>query len=74
MKLAEWFQSKNSDGTKRLKGDFADRIGVSPGMVSEYCSGTAWPSREVMERITVETAGAVTANDFLQGEAAECAR
>lgn len=70
MTLAEWFEKRNPDGSRRLKGSFADAIGVSGSMVTEYCAGTAWPGRETMERIVKETGGEVTANDFLS-EAAE---
>lgn len=74
MKLSEWFAQRNPDGSRRLKGKFADAIGRSPSMVSDYCTGRCWPDRETMEAIVRETGGNVTANDFLQGEAAECAR
>ena len=71
MKLADWFKTKNADGSKRSKGDFAARIGKSPGTLSAYLDGRAWPSRDAMEAIARETGGAVTANDFVQVEAAE---
>lgn len=74
MKLSDWFGHRNSDGSRRLKGDFAKRIGRSASMVSDYCTGRCWPDRETMEAIVRETGGEVTPNDFLQGEAAECAR
>ena len=74
MKLAEWFTHRNADGSKRLKYVFAERIGRTPSMVTDYCNGAAWPDRETMEAILRETQGDVTPNDFLQGEAAECAR
>lgn len=71
MKLTDWFAQPNADGSKRGKRAFATAIGVTPQMITAYCSGTNWPRREVMEAIVRETAGAVTANDFLQSEAAE---
>lgn len=71
MKLADWFKIRNTDGSRRLKYDFADKIGRTPSMVTDYCAGKTWPDRETMEAIVRETAGAVTANDFLQNEAAE---
>lgn len=74
MKLSDWFAQRNSDGSRRRKYAFAARIGRSASMVTDYCEGRAWPDRETMERIVTETAGEVTPNDFLQGEAAECVR
>lgn len=60
MKLAEYLASQ---GIKR--GDFAERIGVSGGRVTQLCDEGGWPSRDVAERIATETGGAVTADDFL---------
>ena len=68
MKLAAWFKQRNADGSRRLKGEFARRIGKTPSMVSEYCADTAWPGKETMEAIFRETNGAVTPNDFVQLE------
>lgn len=59
MKLSEYL---DREGIKR--GDFAERIGVSPGRVTQLCDG-GWPSGEVAEKIVLETGGAVTADDFL---------
>lgn len=59
MKLAEYL---DREGIKR--GDFAERIGVSAGRVTQLCDG-GWPSSDVAEKIVVETGGAVTADDFL---------
>src|SRR5208282_3435107 len=65
MKLAEWL---TRSGVKRA--DFARRIGVSPGAVTQMCrEDGAWASRETAQRIFVETRGAVTPNDFLGGAA-----
>src|ERR1700690_2145170 len=51
-------------GVKR--GEFARRIGLSPGAVTQICrDAKAWLSRETAERIVAETRGAVTPNDFL---------
>lgn len=71
MTLADWFKTRNADGSRRLKGDFARRIGKSPSMVTAYLKGEDWPSRETMAAITRETGGDVTANDFMHVEAAE---
>ena len=63
MKLAEWL---TRSAVKRA--DFARRIGVSPGAVTQMCrEDGAWASRETAQRIFVETRGAVTPNDFLGG-------
>ena len=63
MKLADWLVRA---GVKR--SDFARRIGVSPGAVTQFCrSDGAWISRDTAQRILVETRGAVTPNDFLDG-------
>ena len=62
MKLSEWLRRQH---VKR--SDFARRIGVSPGAVTQICrEDGAWPSRDTAERIFVETSGAVTPNDFLK--------
>jgi 3,4-dihydroxy 2-butanone 4-phosphate synthase / GTP cyclohydrolase II len=63
MKLAEWLARND---VKRA--DFARRIGVSPGAVTQFCrEDGAWVSRETAQRILAETRGAVTPNDFLDG-------
>ena len=63
MKLAEWL---TRNGVKRA--DFARRIGVSPGAVTQICrEDGAWVSRETAQRILAETRGGVTPNDFLAG-------
>jgi 3,4-dihydroxy 2-butanone 4-phosphate synthase/GTP cyclohydrolase II len=60
MKLAEYLEL---NGIKR--GDFARSIGVSGGRVTQLCDGSGWPSRDVAEKISLATGGAVTADDFL---------
>jgi len=61
MKLADWL---TRNGVKR--SDFARRIGVSPGAITQICRGEgAWVSRETAEQILAQTRGAVTPNDFL---------
>jgi 3,4-dihydroxy 2-butanone 4-phosphate synthase / GTP cyclohydrolase II len=61
MKLAAWLLR---NGVKR--SDFARRIGVSPGAVTQICRDEgAWVSRETAEHILAQTRGAVTPNDFL---------
>jgi len=60
MDLTSWLVEQ-----KIKRTDFAARIDVSPSYVTALCNGSVWPGREVMERINLETAGAVTPNDFL---------
>ncbi len=61
MKLAEWLIR---NGIRR--SDFARRIGVSPGAITQICKNEgAWVSRETAEQIVAQTHGAVTPNDFL---------
>lgn len=61
-KLAQWL---NADPKPMAKTDFAERIGVSPGYVSQLCSDTPpWPGRTIAKRIGEVTDGAVTPNDL----------
>jgi 3,4-dihydroxy 2-butanone 4-phosphate synthase / GTP cyclohydrolase II len=61
MNLSQWL-TRNK--VKRV--DFAARIGLSPGAVTQLCNNTApWLARETAEIILRETRGAVTPNDFL---------
>lgn len=59
MKLADWLKR---EGIKR--GEFAERVGVSPGRMTQLCAGE-WLSRDTAEAIARETNGEVTPNDFL---------
>lgn len=68
MKLKDWLDLRNADGSKRKRSAFARSIGVTPSMITEYCRGDMWPGQEIMEAIVRETRGAVTANDFLRPE------
>jgi DNA-binding transcriptional regulator YdaS (Cro superfamily) len=70
MKLDQWLDTPKTDGTKRVRGDFARAIGVTPQMISAYCSGTI-PNKDRMEAIIRETSGDVTANDFYDVEPAQ---
>ena len=65
MKLSEWFDIPNVDGTRRRKDEFAAAIGVTPQIISAYCQDRMWPGRERMQAIIRETGGDVTANDFV---------
>ena len=71
MKLAQWLDIPNPDGSKKSRGAFAASIGVTPQMISAYCADRMWPGRERMEAIARETCGAVTANDFVERESAQ---
>lgn len=61
MTLSEWF-----DQTKKQKREFAEEIGVTPQMISAYCSGKIWPTRDRLRKIAEATGGQVTANDFVE--------
>lgn len=65
MRLADWLKEKDITQT-----EFARRIGVTSGYVSQLCAGSFWPSRRVLIAIRRVTGGAVTANDFMPNEAA----
>ncbi len=71
MKLADWLNLPNADGSKRKRIHLAAAVGVTPSMITEYCSGRMWPRREIMENIIRHTEGAVTANDFLDLEVSQ---
>jgi DNA-binding transcriptional regulator YdaS (Cro superfamily) len=60
MKLSDWLKQ-----TKTRKYQFAERIGVAPSVVGDYCKGLYVPRPSVAVAIMRETAGQVTANDFL---------
>lgn len=60
MKLADYLMLNSIK-----RGEFARAIGVTGGWVTQLCDGSGWPSREVAQRITEETGGQVTADDFL---------
>lgn len=64
MKLADWLKR-----TRTPQYKFAERLGVSPGIVSHWCNGTAWPEKDRIEAIVRETNGEVSPNDLLSEEA-----
>lgn len=66
MKLADWLNLPNPDGSRKRRRDFAIRIGVTPSMITAYCEDRMWPGRDKMVAIARETSGAVTANDFIE--------
>jgi 3,4-dihydroxy 2-butanone 4-phosphate synthase/GTP cyclohydrolase II len=68
MKLSDWLELPNPDGSRKRRDEFAARIGVTPQMISAYCADRIWPSKERMEFILKETGGAVTPNDFVKME------
>lgn len=51
--------------------DFAKRIGCSPVAIYRYISADRIPRPVVMRAIAGATAGAVTANDFVEQHAAK---
>lgn len=65
MKLDDWLNLPNPDGSRKRRDEFAARIGVTPQMISAYCADRMWPGRERMEAIVRETNGDVTPNDFI---------
>jgi len=69
MKLAEYLVLRSI-----RRNEFAASIGVSPGRITQLCDGSGWPSRDVAEKISAVTEGAVTANDFLRLEEVEGSR
>lgn len=61
MDLDDWLKRN-----KVKRQEFAARIGLTPGAVTQLCNNDApWLSRETAEVILRETGGAVTPNDFL---------
>ena len=64
MKLAEWLDLPNPDGSRKRRDEFASRIKVTPQMISAYCSGDVWPGKGRQQMIFNETGGAVTPNDW----------
>ncbi len=74
MKLTDWFDIPNPDGSRKRRDKFASDIGVTPQMISAYCADRMWPGKDCMEAIARETGGAVTPNDFIKlPDAAEAA-
>jgi transcriptional regulator with XRE-family HTH domain len=65
MKLSEWLDIPNPDGSRKRRDEFADRIEVTPQMISAYCAGDIWPSKATMKLIMTATGGDVTPNDFI---------
>lgn len=65
MKLKDWLKIPNPDGSRKRRREFAEKIGVTPTMITAYCDDQMWPGREKMKAIARETGGAVTANDFV---------
>jgi DNA-binding transcriptional regulator YdaS (Cro superfamily) len=65
MKLKDWLNIPNPDGSRKRRSAFAAAIGVTPSMVKQYCDDAMWPGRDRMEAILRETDGRVTPNDFI---------
>lgn len=64
MKLSEWLDLPNPDGSRKRRDEFAADIGVTPQMISAYCSGDVWPGKTRQLSIFKITEGAVTPNDW----------
>ena len=60
MLLSEWLARE-----KILRKDFAERIDVSPSLITALCDGSVWPGRDVVRRIVAATGGEVTADSFI---------
>ena len=60
MKLADWLKV---NGVTQV--EFAKRIGVTSGFVSQMCAGVSRPGLDRIEAIHKATSGEVTATDFL---------
>lgn len=59
MRFADWLSERDVSDA-----EFARRIGVTRETVRRYRTGARTPDKETMGRISAETLGAVTANDF----------
>ncbi len=60
MKLDEWLYQQRIKRTH-----FAREIGVSPGYMSQLCTGTSLPSLVMAAKIMIATGGKVTPTDFI---------
>ena len=65
MKLADYLARQGIS-----QKEFATRSGLSTGTVSLLVRDMVWISRDAAQKIAVATRGKVTANDFVQREAA----
>lgn len=65
MKLAEYLQKHSLSAS-----EFARRIGVSHSAVVRYRNGKRRPDWQTLQKITEETGGAVSAQDFFEKSAA----
>ena len=59
MKLAEWLVANNE-----RRSAFANRLGTSPGYITDLCRSNARPSLQMAQRIMEATAGDVKPEDF----------
>jgi 3,4-dihydroxy 2-butanone 4-phosphate synthase/GTP cyclohydrolase II len=60
MKLDQWIEHH---GLRRV--EFARKLGLSPGHVTDLCQARFWPTRLLAQGIWEMTGGEVTPNDFL---------
>ncbi len=68
MKLSEWLRGDATAVPPRprvTQAELASRVGCSTTLIVAYCNGSVWPGRDNMRAIKRETAGLVTADDFL---------
>jgi transcriptional regulator with XRE-family HTH domain len=65
MKLKDWLTDRGM-----ARNEFARRIGVTAGYITQLCDDEAWPSKTVIREIQRETKDAVTANDFVTSRVA----
>lgn len=67
MKLADYLERHQIS-----RSAFAEKVRVTPGLVTQWIDGTTWLGRDVAQRVVEATSGAVTPNDFLpEAEAAK---
>ena len=59
MKLAEWLVANNE-----RRSAFANRLGTSPGYITDLCRSSARPSLSMAQRIMEATSGEVRPEDF----------
>ena len=69
MRLADFLNLARKSGHRILRYKFAEKIGVTPCMITDYVNDRAWPQRERFEAMVRESDGLVTPNDFLSKEA-----
>lgn len=64
MRLADWFKARNSDGSRRRKGDLARHLGRCQASVTGYVQGRCIPPEALIGQIERYTGGEVSAADW----------